>query len=320
ERELARLMGTPLPVPPQLLESARSCADWLLMCALRRAESGAIRFGTENVPCDADGDVWDVRLISGTKGRAPVQEEPIVNFSAIHAADYSDIKSKLDFVYPYGEALNLPSKVTATELKGTYASDEAAEEAEPLKKEEAFSAPRRPAFMEGKRSLTAAQKGTAAHIVMQYAEYGKCLTIEGAAGEIERLRAMGTITDEQAAAVRPEVISGFFKAMPGKLILGAEKLWRELKFSLLVESKELFDIGEEKILLQGVVDCCVMYGGELSIIDFKTDYVTEDTASQRAQYYSGQLGAYALAMERMIGLPVKRRILCFLNAGLYREL
>ena len=67
--------------------------------------------------------------------------------------------------------------------------------------------------------------------------------------------------------------------------------------------------------MQGVVDCCIEEHGKLTIIDYKTDYVTQETIQQRAEYYTGQLDAYAEAMERILGLPVRETVLYFLRCG-----
>ncbi len=333
EKQVSRLANMPLPVPPEVLRSASSPAEWILMPALRRPESGAIRFGAPNIPCGTAGKPWLVRLVTPPEG-PDVGEEPAAPEKRPDLPVTEELRVRLEYVYPYPDAVRMPSKVTATELKGTYASREAAEEAAGLA--EGVEAPAegvtdpgagadraerkkptgRPAFMEGKRGLTAAQRGTAVHVVMQFASYAECLTPDGAAGEVERLRAMGTVTDEQAAAVDPRLISGFFATEPGRLVLGAEKVYRELKFSLLVDSGDLpgFAPGE-KVLLQGVVDCCVETGGKLTVIDFKTDWVTPQNLNERAAFYKGQMDAYSLAMERVLGKPVERRLLCFLTAG-----
>ncbi len=334
EKELAKLRNTPLPAPPELLGMAKTMAEWILMPALRRPESEALRFGAPNIPCDTGGDRWDVRLIRlSDAGAAPERREmPEIQSSGEPEAELPpEVLEGLSFSYPHPGAVSMPSKVTATELKGNAETQEAAEEAEPLggagapestpepeNRPGELSKPTfRPTFLDGKRGLTAAQKGTATHLVMQYADYARLLTPEGAAGEVERLRAMGTISGEQARAVRPRLLSDFFATEPGRLILGAPKLHRELKFSLLTPSEDIpgFPAGE-KVLLQGVVDCCVEDAESLAVIDFKTDRVTRETAGERAAYYKGQLDAYALAMERVLRKPVRRRILCFLTAGI----
>lgn len=321
EREVAKLANAPLPVPAELLAGCRSMAEWILLPALRRPESDAIRFGIPNVPCDTEGDPWAVRLVSAgapSGGEAPRTEPEAPR----HVEVSEELRDRLGYVYPYKAATAMPSKVTATELKGAYKDVEANEEAAAMSAddEKAMRPPTRPQFMEGRGGLTPAQRGTAVHTVMQYADFDRCLTVSGAAEQIERLRANKTISDEQAASVRPQIISGFFATEPGKLILGAERLWRELKFSLLADSELLPGFAEgEKILLQGVIDCCVERDGKLTVIDFKTDYVTPETVDERARYYKGQLSAYALALERMMKMPVERKIVCFLTAGCHRD-
>ena len=55
--------------------------------------------------------------------------------------------------------------------------------------------------------------------------------------------------------------------------------------------------------------------GEVTIIDYKTDRVRGEALRERARSYEKQLGAYAYAVERMTGLPVRECVLYFLHAG-----
>lgn len=294
-------------------------AEWIMIPALRRPESDGIRYGIPNVPCDTGDTRWVMRIVDKASLLMP-EKERTESVKAPKAEVPAELRKRLEFVYPHLSAANMPSKITATELKGAYKDEEANEEAAGLEEvkipEIETRPPVRPRFMEGRGGLTPAQRGIAVHTVMQYADYGKCLTYDGAKGEVERLRAKRTITDEQAKAVDPEIIAKFFASEPGKLILGADKLRRELKFSILANSGELpgFEPGE-KVLLQGVVDCCAEKDGKLTVIDFKTDYVTPESVSERAEYYAGQLKAYALALQKMLHKPVERSIVCFLTAG-----
>lgn len=339
-----KLMNVSVPASPEVLGSMLTMADWLMVPALKRPESKEIRFGRACEMTGA-GRAWDVRLITpkwfeNQTGEIP--REAGAETEEIKAPP--ELAERLEFVYPYAKAVNMPSKVTATELKGTAASEDAAQEAQSLTPRpewadrDAESAaedlpgsernktygfiypPEKPAFMGGRGGLTAAEKGTATHLFMQYADYSYCKDAAGVRRELERLMEKRLLSSEQARAVDPNVIARFFASLPGRLILGAEKLHRELKFSLLVNSEELpgFEAGE-KVLLQGVVDCCVERGGKLTVIDFKTDRVTEKTIGERAEYYAGQLRTYALALRRMFGMPVERKILCFLTAGRFVE-
>jgi len=71
------------------------------------------------------------------------------------------------------------------------------------------------------------------------------------------------------------------------------------------------DAKDEQILLQGVVDCAIIEDDGITVIDFKTDYVTEETVDQVADSYKMQVRTYASAMERIYQKPVKARLLYF---------
>ena len=67
------------------------------------------------------------------------------------------------------------------------------------------------------------------------------------------------------------------------------------------------------MLLQGVIDCCIREGDHLTVIDYKTDYVTAETIAGKAGEYAAQVRAYAAAVSRILGLPVKECVLYFLR-------
>ena len=73
------------------------------------------------------------------------------------------------------------------------------------------------------------------------------------------------------------------------------------------------DIGSRKVLLRGSIDRVdQLSDGSRAILDYKTDYVTEETLAERAAVYKGQLRSYAAAMERILKKPVKEAVLYFL--------
>ncbi len=323
EKTLGKLPDASLPVPPAILESARSFADFILLAALRRPESETIRFGRVTAPVITEDRAWKVSLIEASGLSNGLDEaERIDAQPEIDGEELNIIRERIEAKYPFAEAPLIPSKLTATELKGGFSDAETHEDAEEIRKPQIMlKPPKRPEFGSKKRSLTSAQKGTAVHLVMQYADFEKAKTLRGAAVEIERLRLMGNLTDEEAASVDPKLISDFCATETGKLILNADKVRRELKFSILADS-DLFSryANGEKLLLQGVVDCVCEKDGKLTIIDYKTDYVTEKTADDRAEYYRGQLEAYAYAMEKILKKPVAAKIVHFLTAGISRKI
>ena len=72
----------------------------------------------------------------------------------------------------------------------------------------------------------------------------------------------------------------------------------------------------ETMLLQGVVDCWFETPDGIVVVDFKTDHVqTDEEVARHAELYRGQLAAYSLALSRVLGKPVVRKALYFLQVG-----
>ena len=69
----------------------------------------------------------------------------------------------------------------------------------------------------------------------------------------------------------------------------------------------------EDVVLQGRIDWWFEEGGELVLVDFKTDHVAASQAAERAQSYALQLQLYALALERRLGRLPERALVCLLG-------
>ena len=75
----------------------------------------------------------------------------------------------------------------------------------------------------------------------------------------------------------------------------------------------------EQVLLQGVVDCALVEEDGITIIDFKTDRVTEETVEKTALGYSVQVDTYADALSRIYELPIKAKMLYFFQLNRFVE-
>lgn len=97
----------------------------------------------------------------------------------------------------------------------------------------------------------------------------------------------------------------------------AKELEREFRFSLLVPAGMYYpELGEEdEVLLQGVVDLYAVSDGKVTVVDFKTDRVTERTLPERVARYRPQLEAYSGALEKILDKTVARRVLYFFHTG-----
>jgi ATP-dependent helicase/nuclease subunit A len=226
----------------------------------------------------------------------------------------------LAWEYPYAADTRLPSKVTATSLRETARQEEAAQQAEELPPEAADAKPKTkplklPAFLTQARGLTPAERGTALHLAMQYARPEACRTPTEAAAEVQRLREKRFLRPDQAEAVDPEKLSGWYASPLGRRVLAAEGVHREFKFSLLAPASLLDPAGTGEVLLQGVVDCWLEEPDGLVVIDYKTDRVTRSAERDRAAGYAPQLRAYAWALERITGNRVKAAYVYFFAVG-----
>ena len=295
EKTLAKLReGLTAPIAPQLLSTDASPSHWLARAAL--------------LP-DSPITLQTVRAGEDAVSAAETAEEPAVPGSDTGAA----LEEALDWEYPYRWAQELPSKITASALEGSDTDPDAQSIAPEAQRRRIFC---RPVFGAKDAPLTGTARGIAVHTVLQFIDYSRVSTPEQVRGEIERLKNAEHITPAQAAAVEPERICALFASPIGQRILHADEVWRELRFSLLTGAETVFDAppGEE-VLLQGVADCCIREGEALTVVDYKTDYVTAETLAERAAEYAPQIRAYAAALTRLLEMPVQEGILFFLRTG-----
>ena len=153
---------------------------------------------------------------------------------------------------------------------------------------------------------------------MQYVRFEGCGSEEGLRDEIGRLVSMGILSQKEADRVRQDQILSFFKTDLGmRLVSGAECI-REYKFSILDPASNYAEgLEGEQVLLQGVVDCAVMDREGITVIDFKTDRVTDETVLEVVDRYRPQVMAYSDALGRIFETQVRERYLYFFSIGRY---
>lgn len=287
------------PMSPQVLAAMPAPAHWLIAAAL------------------ADGGAHLRLTLPDTAAEPPLRpaaETGAETAAAPEAAETAPpLDDALDWRYPHTKAVGLPSKLTATELRG--AAEDADPEAAPLLPGRSPTF-RMPELDAGPRRLTAAERGTATHRLLRCIDFAKT----GSAAEIEaekaRLAALGRLTPREAGAARADAVYRFFASETGRRVLAADRVLREFPFTLLVPVSDLFPgASGDDVLLQGVADCCIEESGLLTVVDYKTDRISPEEAPERARAYFPQIRAYALAMGRITGLPVRECILFFLTPG-----
>ena len=128
----------------------------------------------------------------------------------------------------------------------------------------------------------------------------------------EALTAQGLITRQQADSIELSSVTAFLQSDLGKQLRSHPNVIREFQFSILEDASLLDpDLQGEQILMQGVVDCAIIDCDGITVIDFKTDRVTEQTVEAAVNRYRQQVRVYARALGRIYGLPVKSAVLYF---------
>ena len=300
------------PVDPQALLSRDTVGQWLLLAAQCRPEAAALRPGgcPSPVPAEKYGAPWRVTVEDSAPLEQPARCE-VALVQPVRGAEVTGLAERLGWRYPYAVCTDIPSKLTATQLKGRELDQEAAEETpRPARTGRPL---RRPRFAGEEGGLTPAERGVAQHLAMQYLDFGAAGSREELEGEVARLVDRELLTPAQGAAVEADRLLAFFRSPLGERVRRGDGVHREFKFSLLAPARRYYPgcpEGEE-VLLQGVVDCWLEEPEGIVLLDFKTDRVTEATVAARAEEYRPQLEAYRYALERITGRKVVRRVLWF---------
>ncbi len=298
-----------------LIRQAVSAGEWVLLTALHRTEAGEL-FALGGKPNDSrPGEpAWHIRVVQAPTRTEAVQEEAVR--SRMPAGTVDILHENLSFQYPHLAATQAPSKQTATQRKGRQKDQEAAENAPAPAQQRQW---RKPGFAQ--ETPRGKEYGTAMHAALQYLDYSACTSDAGVAGEIDRLVQHHFLTEQQGKLVNCKKIAAFFQTPLGKRLQGGQNVQREFKFSIL-EDGAAYDpaLAGEQVLLQGVVDCFLVDANGITVVDFKTDYVTEQTIGQVTERYRPQVTAYAQALERIYGLPVKQSLLYFFHMDQFQAL
>ena len=300
-----------------LLTKEVSCpGEWVLQAAVKRSEAGAFFAigGNPGVATVRDRP-WLIQVVEGSNEEAESQSLETVH-DALSQETFDRLRSALSFVYPYSNATQMPSKITATQLKGRFKDDEVAEGTD--KAHDRIKVFRRPGFSDAQTG--GITYGNAIHAVMQYIRYEMCGDVDTVKAEVERLVQEKLISEQQGQIVQPDVIARLFTSDIGIKLRSSPNILREFKFTLLDDSAYYSqEVCGEKILLQGVIDCAIIEPDGITVLDYKTDFVTEKTLGRAVNQYAPQVRAYGKALGRIYKMPIKRMLLYFFRLNRFVE-
>ncbi len=304
--KLSLQLTSNLQLPSYVVGNSSSFSDWILLCALRHPKGNCIRqlAGIPSiVPIDDETnlkiDIINLksRSILGFGNKAPDNKEKIIDKKFLN-----EINSRINYVYKYRELSKIPSKITVSEL---VASKDNLVDLD-FSKSPAFLLEHKP---------TPAQKGSAMHIFMQYANLEEAK--KNLDKEINNLLNKGFLLKEEKSVLDKAKISKFLNSSLCKRILASKNVFREFRFTVNINASEVISeinqkFGDEKIVLQGAIDCAFEENNSLVIIDYKTDKLSLEELKSR---YEKQLTLYSRALSECAGKTVSEKILYSFYTG-----
>ncbi len=299
-----------------LCREAICLGDWVLLTAMGRTEAGALHALGGRPEQTQSGDCpWHIEVCQAPESQ--IQAEAVqAAHQSLPQEEEERLARALSFRYAYPAATQAPSKQTATDRKGREKDEEAAEDTQEPKPTQRLW--RRADFSSGARRGKA--YGSAIHAALQYMDYQTGASAETIAREIERLVEQRFLTPEQGAVIPCEALARFFATSVGQKLRSGTPYLREFKFSILDDGQHYGPgLEGEQVLLQGVVDCALLEPEGITVVDFKTDAVSEDTLLPAVERYRSQVRIYGEALSRIYEMPINKQYLYFFHLNRFVE-
>lgn len=290
-----------IPVTPNTCSGAERFADWILPVLFSSPSGNPLReylgmpplSGHKTILCA----IHPTLQISALGAALPREEYLAFTRQAVEdgPGEYAELFA---WRYPYGADTVLPSKISVSQLIGNLPE-----------------LGQYPDFMRDSMAERAVSRGTAAHKLMEHLPIAKH-TFASVNACLKELTDRGTLTKKEAEGIYAANIVDFFSKGLGSRMLASPRVERELAFNHRVKANSVFDADtDETLLLQGIIDCCFIEGGEWVLIDYKTDYVPKGGAKEVAMSHAKQLRLYKSALEELTGIPVKECWIHLLSTG-----
>ena len=257
----------------------------------------------------------------------------------IDTEGYMDlIQQRFEFKYPYSDDVSSKSKFAVSELnrmlKEKPADVSAEGSAADLTENPLAQSLRQrvPAFMKEEEKITPMMRGTLVHKVLELIPFREDVSEADVREFVDSLVAQGRMEQKEADAVDVRKIVSFFDSEVGRRACRAPFLKKEWAFTLRKDREEMAamaadsEISEmiraelpEKLLIQGIIDCCFRDEDGLVIIDYKTDWVDRSNkvgaVNRFKEAYTNQLALYREVVEKALGEEVKSTMLFLIDSG-----
>lgn len=317
------LMAWTAPTDLYHLKKAGNILDWIMQ-ALLKTECPSLLSETKRKHIALKN--YDIYLYSAEESVAKhIDDKTVADMvqedRPLDEKILAEIERRLSFKYPYEKQEELPGKMTVTEIKDLENPELTVGVPEMPERVQC------PAFMlEDAGQITAAQKGTALHFMMQNISLKglkavasskelNAFLVEEKKGLVEKQ----LILPELAETIDVSLISRFFESEIGKRMLESPRVRREVPFNYQYDPASVskkWKNPENPLIVQGMIDCCFEEKGKWILLDYKTDrYFNTEGKEKLVGRYRRQIKFYAEALENLTGMSVKEKCLCLVAMG-----
>ncbi|MDU5446770.1 MAG: helicase-exonuclease AddAB subunit AddA [Clostridium sp.] len=311
-------------LPSEVLKG-KSYLDWIGMAICKHKDGEILRelVGSNDIRIKDDLSTWSVKtwtksdLVVDKKDSDvdEINEDNLLINSDCSSVD-KEIERRLDFRYKFRESTLIKSNFSVSELKKKNFEQVPVIDTENLFKEDICNI--KPKFLQEERGLTAAEKGTAIHFVMQKIDLSRVNTIEEIKIQLKDFVDMELLSKEEYKVINPYKVKKFFISKLGERMLSAynrgDIVYREIPFYTEIDVHRINpdlpkEVEGDKVRLQGVIDSFFYEDNEVILLDYKTDYVEQSNEEELINKYRIQIQYYKEALEKITKTKIKE---CYL--------
>ena len=255
-----------------------------------------------------------------------------------------NLKNRFSFVYAHSAAVKMPGKFSVSEIKHEFidASDDQSVRLTQNPDTEKKTATRKKGSSKAEKpnadttnadatnadatnadvtssgtaaASSGAERGNAYHKFFEILDYSIPVSEKSLKAYLDECVEKDLISKEYASYLNLKKFVAFMKSPLGLRMKEAAlsgKMRREQQFVAGFRPKQLkdsFEVDDETILLQGIIDCYFEEDNELVVVDYKTDAVPKDREDILLSRYTRQLELYRDAISKMTGISVKECVI-----------
>jgi ATP-dependent helicase/nuclease subunit A len=316
------------PLPTDVVLQATSPLDWIGPVAAAMQGAGQRAF---DVTLHTPEELADWSLARADRHGLTLQQ---LTFAALKplrppppaGAIAGEVIQRLNYVYPHRAMSECRATIAVTEWtknkkhSGAIPAEMDLSSASPPAPSLAALLPL-PRAISGELELSAADRGTATHLVLEHLDFQRSCQADDLEAQISGMVDRKLLLPGQAKVVDRGSIAWFAASDLGKLLrqLPAESIIRESTFNLALRGESISGnegievSGLDQLMLRGRIDLLLKMDGSYAIVDYKTDRVQGEQIAIREQSYEPQVAIYKQAIQSLTGVAVSAVFLVFLS-------